>query len=84
MIGRYLALCLPGAPRATLIAAAELALGFGPRCSIDEEHACVMLDISGCGHLVGGDGPLAEQLFARLNVFEREVRLAVEIGRAHV
>ncbi|MBL8957139.1 MAG: hypothetical protein JNK82_40575 [Myxococcaceae bacterium] len=82
MTGRYLALCLPGANHATLIAAAELSLGFGPRCSIDEPHACITLDISGCGHLYGGDQPLAEKLHERIKIFELEVRIAVADGPA--
>ncbi|MBK7862898.1 MAG: hypothetical protein IPJ65_30670 [Archangiaceae bacterium] len=78
--GRFLAAVLPGATRPQLIAAAELCLGFGPRCAIDEENACVVLDVTGCGHLHGGDAGLAEQLLQRLRLLEREVRLAVADG----
>jgi protein ImuB len=80
MTARYLAAVLPEAPRPTLIAAAELCLGFGPRCAIDDENACVTLDVSGCGHLYGGEAQLAEQLLQRLKALEHEVRLAIADG----
>lgn len=80
--GRYLAAVLPRAPRAKLLAAAELALGFGPRCAIDEPRSCVVLDISGCGHLYGGDAALAEQLLQRLVVLELQPRIAIADGPA--
>ncbi len=80
--GRYLAIALPKAPHAMLIAAAELALGFGPRCSIDEERALVTLDVSGCGHLYGGEAALAQQLLERVRPLARELRIAVADGPA--
>lgn len=80
MTGRYLAIALPGAPRPALYAAAELSLGFGPRCAIDEERSLVMLDVSGCGHLYGGEPALAEQLHARLGELGPKLRVAIADG----
>lgn len=78
MSTRYAAIVLPNAGSAALEAAAELALGFGPRCAL--ERGVVVLDVSGCGHLYGGERQLAEQLHAKLVELHAEARVALADG----
>jgi protein ImuB len=78
---RFVCIRLPGAERPVVLAAAELALGFGPRCALDEAGACVVLDISGCAHLYGGEPRLIELLQAKLTALAcPDLRLAVADG----
>jgi nucleotidyltransferase/DNA polymerase involved in DNA repair len=63
-MSRYAAVVLEGAARPVLEAAAELALGFGPRCAIEE--GAVIIDVTGCAHLHGGEAELLSKLKERL------------------
>ncbi len=63
-MSRYLALVT----HAPLEAVAELALSFGPRCAIDSERKAVVLDITGCAHLFGGEDELKAKLSANARV----------------
>ena len=59
----------PAADRAALIEVAEATRRFAPIVGLDETAVpdSLMLDISGCGMLFGGESSLAEQLVKRLN-----------------
>jgi nucleotidyltransferase/DNA polymerase involved in DNA repair len=53
---------------------AEMALQFGATVSIDMQHDClgVLVDITGCAHLFGGEAPLANRamaMFAKHTVY---------------
>jgi protein ImuB len=54
------------AVRGVLHAVAEAALSFGRTASIDEARDVVRVDVTGCGHLFGGEESLARALAARL------------------
>jgi hypothetical protein len=59
-MNRYAAVVMEGASRAVLEAAAELALGFGPRVAILAD--AIVLDVTGCAHLYGGEAELKKKL----------------------
>jgi len=63
-MNRYAAVVMEGAARAVLEAAAEIALTFGPRVAITP--LAIVLDVTGCGHLHGGEDELLKKLKARL------------------
>lgn len=69
----------PEEDRTELIAAAELTRRFAPIVGLDESPVpdCLLLDITGCGSLFGGESALAEQLLHRLDQNGFECRAAI-------
>ena len=69
----------PADDRAGLLAAAELTRSFAPMVALDELPVpdCLMLDITGCGSLFGGESVLAEQLLAVMRRSGYRCRAAV-------
>jgi protein ImuB len=63
-MSRYAAILMEGATRAVLEAVAEIALTFGPRVAIEPD--AVVVDVTGCAHLLGGEAELAKKLKARV------------------
>src|SRR3984957_4332930 len=69
------------AVRSGLHAVAEAALSFGRTASIDESRDVVCVDVTGCGHLFGGEMELARALAARLRAMHHGLaRVAIADG----
>jgi protein ImuB len=69
------------AVRGVLCAVAEASLSFGRTASIDEARDVVCVDVTGCGHLFGGEAELARALAARvLSMRHGPPRVAVADG----
>jgi protein ImuB len=67
--------------RGVLRAVAEAALSFGRTASIDETRDVVCVDVTGCGHLFGGEEELARELALRLRAMRHgPVRVAIADG----
>ena len=70
---------LPTADRDELLAVAELTRSFAPIIGIDESPLAdsLLLDVTGCGQLFGGESSLAEQLIRRLHSEQFQVQAAI-------
>jgi protein ImuB len=70
-----------GEVRGALESVAESGLSFGRTASIDEARDIVLLDVTGCGHLFGGEHGLALALAARVDAMHHgEVRVCIADG----
>lgn len=70
---------LPATDREELRAVAELTRSFAPIIGIDESPVVdsLLLDVTGCGQLFGGESSLAEQLIRRLHRENFQVQAAI-------
>lgn len=67
---------MPGLAEKTLAGLAEWCLRFTPTAAIDPPDG-LMLDISGCAHLWGGERPYLSDIAGRLNGFGYDTRTAI-------